>query len=272
MSWMSRRSGGEGRGGSDRDDWSKIGQGARRVDASPELVSTAKLIRRLLPGDESYGDSLTTAGDRVPQRLGRQLSGLRAEEPSALRELGLGALQTWEALTERQRRRKGTADTAILFTDLVGFSDWALEAGDDAAVELLREVGTAEEEAISGHAGIVVKRLGDGAMAVFSRPEQAIWAAAESQRRLTGIKVSGHTPRQRAGVHLGRPRKVGEDYLGVDVNIAARVGDAAKADEILVSDPVRELLDPSAFRFGRRKKLKAPGTPEELAVCTAKPR
>ena len=42
----------------------------------------------------------------------------------------------------------------------------------------------------------------------------------------------------RAGVHWGRPRKLGGDYLGVDVNIAARVGDAAKADQVLASDPV----------------------------------
>ena len=125
MSRMSRRSGetrrrgGESeREGSDRGHRPITGEVARRVDASPELISTARLIRRLLPGDESYGAALTTAGYRVPQRLARQLSGLRAEEPSALRELGLGALQTWEALTERQRRRKGTADTAILFTDL----------------------------------------------------------------------------------------------------------------------------------------------------------
>ena len=40
----------------------------------------------------------------------------------------------------------------------------------------------------------------------------------------------------RAGIHWGSPRKLGGDYLGVDVNIAARVGDAAKADQVLVSD------------------------------------
>jgi adenylate cyclase len=37
---------------------------------------------------------------------------------------------------------------------------------------------------------------------------------------------------------------VRKDYLGVDVNIAARVGDAARQGEVLVSEPVREQLDP----------------------------
>jgi adenylate cyclase len=68
----------------------------------------------------------------------------------------------------------------------------------------------------------------------------------------------------RAGVHWGRPRRLGGDYLGVDVNIAARVGDAAKASEVVVSDPARELLDAEHLRFGRSKRLRAQGAPREL--------
>ena len=55
----------------------------------------------------------------------------------------------------------------MLFTDLVGFSGWALHAGDELVVELLREVGEAIEPPILKRRGQVVKRLGDGLMAVF---------------------------------------------------------------------------------------------------------
>jgi class 3 adenylate cyclase len=58
----------------------------------------------------------------------------------------------------------------------------------------------------------------------------------------------------------------------VDVNVAARVGDAAKSGEVLISDPVRERLEPSAYRFGRSRPLRASGAPEELAVCSVSPR
>lgn len=47
--------------------------------------------------------------------------------------------------------------------------------------------------------------------------------------------MEGYRPRLRTAIHLGRPRKLGCDYFGVDVNIAARLCDAAKPDEILVS-------------------------------------
>ncbi len=230
-------------------------------------MATAKFLRRLLPGDDQYGDALSTTGTQVPQRIGRLVSEVEPERPSAVRELGLGALQAWQALSEAQGRGRGKVDVAILFTDIVGFSSWALEAGDEAALELLRQVAAAEDAAISMHGGSLVKRLGDGAMAVFRDPDDAVHAALQAQGGLGGIKVSGHTPELRAGVHLGRPRRVGGDYLGVDVNIAARVGEAAKGGEVLVSDSARGALDPEAFKFGRNRRLSATGAPRELSIC-----
>jgi adenylate cyclase len=241
---------------------------AERADSSPGLLNTARLIRRLLPGDEQYGDALSTSGEELPQHLGRLVTDLRSERPSAARELGLGMLQAWQALSESQRRGRGTVDVAILFTDLVDFSSWALEAGDEAALELLRRVGEAEDSTITKHRGVLVKRLGDGALAVFTHPELAVRAALKLKRALAAIDVQGHTPILRAGVHLGRPRKIGNDYLGVDVNIAARVEAAAKPDEVLVSDSACRALDSSAFTFGRPRRLKARGAPRELVVCS----
>jgi adenylate cyclase len=241
---------------------------ARRTDSRPRVVETARLVRRLLPGDSEYGDSLTTTGEDLTQHLGRLIAEARSERPSAVRELGLGALQTWQALSEVQRRGRGVADVAILFTDLVGFSTWALEAGDDAALDVLRQVGEAEERTVSGNGGEIVKRLGDGAMAVFSHPQRAVAAALELQRTVAQIDVHGHTPSLRAGVHVGRPRRIGGDYLGVDVNVAARVGGAAKGGEVLVSESTRRGLDESAFSFGRSRRLKASGVPRQLSVCS----
>ena len=71
----------------------------------------------------------------------------------------------------------------------------------------------------------------------------------------------------RTGAHTGRPRRLGGDYLGVDVNIAARIGEAAGARELLASEAVTAQLDPDRFKVGKRKRLKAPGAPKELRVC-----
>jgi adenylate cyclase len=258
------------RGELDRPDDGKRGkklrETARRTDSRPQLIATAKFIRRLLPGDDRYGDALSTSGSQMPERIGRLVSGVEPERPSAVRELGLGALQAWQALSEAQGRGRGSVDVAILFTDIVKFSPWALEAGDEAALELLREVATVEDQAIRDHGGSLVKRLGDGSMSVFGSANDAVRAALETQEGVREVQVEGHTPSLRAGVHVGRPRRVGSDYLGVDVNIAARVGECAKSGETLVSDAAREGMDEEGFRFGRRRRLRESGAPRDLSV------
>ena len=237
----------------------------RKTDANPQLVATARFLRGLIPGGEPETSEM-------PEPMQRLVHGVQPTGESTVREIGKGALQAWQALSEAQRRRRGTADVAILFTDLVGFSDWALEAGDEAALEVLRQVGDAEQKAISAHKGAVVKRLGDGAMAVFGDAEQAVSAALAAQDGISKIEVEGYRPTQRAGVHTGTPRKVKGDFLGVDVNIAARVGDSAEGGEVLISQSVRDELDGRRYKFGSSRELSAPGAPADLTVCSVRTR
>ena len=237
----------------------------RRLDSGERLVALARAGRRRLPGDHEYGDPLSLAGDEAPQVVGRGLSALADERPSALRELGMGALQVWQGLSEAQGRGHGDRELAILFTDLVDFSDWVLEAGDERAVELVRAVGQAVEGAVRAHGGRVVKRLGDGVMAVFDDPAAAVRAGCEA----AGAAGELHAPGLRAGVHIGRPRKLGGDYFGVDVNVAARVAAAAGGGEVLVSDAVRERLDPEQIATKRRWRFKPKGAPKGLQAYVA---
>ncbi|MFL5894064.1 MAG: adenylate/guanylate cyclase domain-containing protein [Thermoleophilaceae bacterium] len=242
-----------------------------KTDSSERFLKIAKWVRQQLPGDSELGDALSTFGDEPSLVLARRLSELGAKRPSATRELGLGALQVFQALSEAQGRGRGQRDVAILFTDLVEFSSWALDAGDDAALELLRRVGACEDDAVTKNDGDVVKRLGDGMMAAFDDPAKAVTAAHEAIAGVDEIVVEGYRPELRAGVHLGRPRKVGGDYLGVDVNVAARVAGAAHAREVLVSGAACERIDDNAFTLKRRRRFKAKGAPKDLEVFSAEP-
>lgn len=240
-----------------------------RVDSQSALVGVARAIRSRLPGDREYGDRLSLAGSDAPQLIGQRLTSLTAERPSALRELGLSALQVWQSVSEAQGRGRGDREVAILFTDLVDFSSWALEAGDTMALELLRRVGTAVEAPIERRGGRVVKRLGDGLMAVLDDPRAAVEAAIEGAEALDSIEVGGHCPRLRAGVHLGRPRELGGDLYGADVNIAARVAGAAGPGEVLVSDRAIDDLDEQGLDLRRKWRFRAKGTPDGLRVYAA---
>lgn len=236
------------------------------LDSEPSLISAARRFRQRLPGDEKFGDPLSTAGRAPVEVIARGVSALQPGRESVAKEIGLSALQVWQSLSEATGRGRGDLDMALLFTDLVGFSSWALGAGDAAVLELLREVGLAVEAAITEHEGRIVKRLGDGLMATFLSADAAVQAALDAHDAVGGIEVEGYAPRMRAGLHWGRPRKLGGDYLGVDVNVAARVADAAKAEQVLVSDALLAQIERDGIQTGRAKRLRADGAPSDLRV------
>ncbi len=98
----------------------EAGRGARvraalaRVDGQPALLSLAERLRRRLPGDDQLGDPLSTADEAPASLVVRQMRELNAERPSVLRELGLGALQSWQALSESARAsRAPSPPTAV---------------------------------------------------------------------------------------------------------------------------------------------------------------
>ncbi len=246
----------------------RVRQAALRLDTAPGLLAAVRRLRARLPGDERFGDPLSTAGVTPVEVVARGVSAMQPERESLVQELGLTGLQLWQSLSEATGRGRGDVDMALLFTDLVGFSSWALRAGDESTLRLLREVGLVVEGAVLDHDGRIVKRLGDGLMASFVSAQSAVEAALAAQEAIADVEVDGYRPKLRAGVHWGCPRKLGGDYLGVDVNIAARVGDAAKAEQVLASETVLARLDPEEFKAGRRRRLKAEGAPRELQVAS----
>jgi len=246
----------------------------RSVDARPGVVEALRRVRKALPGDAGFGDPLSAAGSDGASVVARVADRLFAEQPRASKELGLGALQVWQAFLERTGRGQGDRELTLVFTDLVGFSSWALRAGDDDALALLRAVASAVEPRLLAHRGTIVKRLGDGVMATFPSAQLAFDAVVDARQQLATVEIAGHRPRMRAGLHTGSPRSIGGDYLGVDVNIAARLVEKAAAGEILVSDRALAGLDPSRVTTRRKKTFlfsKVKGVPDDVVVYAVTP-
>ncbi len=178
-------------------------------------------------------------------------------------------LQLWQSLSERVGRGRGDEELALLFTDLVDFSQWVLAAGDTAAVNVLGAVGDAVDQAILDRGGRIQKRLGDGLLATFVEASDAVAAALAAQSALAELDVDGYRPQMRAGVHWGRPRRLGPDYLGQDVSIAASVVENAPAGQVLVSAPVLAHLDRQRSRpsIGPLRRLRTSSVPADLEVA-----
>ena len=247
---------------------------AREANRNPAAVEAVRRARRLLPGDSGFGDPLSAAGRDGAGTVARLAGRLFDEQSTASREFTLGGLQLWHSLRERAGRAGGAGEVTVVFTDLVGFSNWAMRAGDEDALRLLRAVASAIEPPVAAHRGQVVKRLGDGMMAVFPSPVLAYGAAVSLLDALGPVEVAGWRPQLRVGIHTGRPRPIGGDYLGMDVNIAARLAELAGPGEVLLTATTLAGLDPSEVTARRRRSfgLKKPkGIPDDVAVYSVSP-
>ena len=211
---------------------------------NPGVIAFVRRVRRALPGDPHFGDRLSATGSGGPETAARAAERLLGDGVAASRELSLAALQVWHAFRERVMGRPAHEEVTLVFTDLVGFSEWALRAGDDAMLRLLRWVAQVVEPPLIEAGGQVVKRMGDGIMAVFPDPVSAIAAVRTAREALKTVEVDGYTPTMRVGIHTGRPQRIGSDWLGVDVNIAARVMECVDKDGVLISGATLEWLTP----------------------------
>lgn len=251
----------------------------RTTNHHPGVVAFVRRARRFLPGDPEFGDPLSTAGDGGPRAAARAADRLLGDRDGASREVSLGVLQVWQALTEAVSRRPANPEVTLVFTDLVGFSTWSLQAGDGAALTLLRQVARAVEPPLLDAGGHIVKRLGDGIMAVFRDPAVAVGAVLIAREALRSVEVSGYTPRMRVGIHTGRPQRLAADWLGIDVNIAARMMERAAKGGVMVSGTTLDLIPQSELdslgvvaRRARRPMFssKITGIPPDLAIYRLK--
>jgi hypothetical protein len=96
---------------------------------------------------------------------------------------------------------------------------------------------------IREYEGAEVSTEGDSFFVVFRSPLSAVDAAARIQRRLADALFPA-TVRVRMGLHTGQGHLAGGDYVGIDVNRAARIAAAGHGGQILVSDATRALVEP----------------------------
>lgn len=125
---------------------------------------------------------------------------------------------------------------AIVFTDIVGFTELTEAHGDDVALALVERQDRIVRAALPERAR-VVKELGDGMLLWFDNADDAITVSVELQAQLDDADEP--LPLWvRTGVHWGTPRWRGDDIIGRDVNLASRVAALAAPGEVLCTHAV----------------------------------
>jgi len=177
--------------------------------------------------------------------LGLHATIVLATRPSRARA-ALAALQRPDG-PQAPASRPGVDQTdrtlvTVLFTDIVGSTERAREAGDRRWAALLDAHDRLARELVDRFGGRLIKSTGDGVLAAFDRPGRAIRCATALRDRLRGIGVE-----IRAGLHTGEVQFRGDDVGGIAVHIAARVMATAGPGEVLVSRTVHDLVTGSDY-------------------------
>lgn len=169
----------------------------------------------------------------------------------------LGEIEDHGQATIRDAVSEGTV--ALMFTDIVDSTAWLTQLGDEQWARLVGWHDEMVRHTVGSHGGVVVKTLGDGAMAAFDSTRSATRAARQIQETL-GTPSDRPEIEVRIGLHVGEVVLTGEDYLGRAVNKAARIASAAAGGEVYVSNAVAALLgDDPEFEFGESSRVELKG-------------
>ncbi len=149
----------------------------------------------------------------------------------------------------------------VLFTDIVDSTVRAASAGDRQWRATLDEFDVGVGRLLDRHDGVLVKSTGDGILARFVAPAQAVRCAVAMvvAARNAGLEL-------RAGLHAGEVELRGEDIGGLAVHIASRVTTMAGPGEVLVTGTVRDLVVGSGIVFDDRGRHNLKGVPDEWQV------
>jgi sugar lactone lactonase YvrE len=135
----------------------------------------------------------------------------------------------------------------FLFADIRDYTSYVEQHGDAQAGRLIAEFRKMVRAQLAATGGGEVKTEGDSFYLVFRTAGQAVQCGAAILKQAELRSRPERPLRVGVGIHAGEPIPLERQYVGSAVNLAARIGSAAEAGELLISDTVRGLLRTSGL-------------------------
>jgi class 3 adenylate cyclase len=127
----------------------------------------------------------------------------------------------------------------FLFVDMRGYTRFIVEHGDAQAAHLVEKFDVMALKAFTARHGEIVGKAGDEAVAVFGSAREAIRAAVQLQASFAEEgKLNPALPQVGIGLDTGEAVPVGDTFVGVALNLAARLCKLAGPQEVLASESV----------------------------------
>jgi predicted ATPase len=136
----------------------------------------------------------------------------------------------------------------LVFTDVEGSTRLLREHGPRRYAQILAAHSRVLREACGAGGGVEVNSWGDAYFFAFRNAQAAVTAAAKATEALLPGPV--HI---RIGIHTGTPRLAAKDYIGVDVNLAARLCSSGHGGQVLLSRQTRALVQAEVTDLGEHR-------------------
>jgi class 3 adenylate cyclase/pimeloyl-ACP methyl ester carboxylesterase len=208
----------------------------------------------LLIADELDVENVAVARDTAQLMPDAHLEVIPNDGPA--RERALDVVQRFLGI-EHEHPELDTVLSTVLFTDIVASTEQQAALGDHAWTDLVGRHHEIVRDELRRWHGRENDTAGDGFYATFDGPARAIHCALAIVDRIhdLGIEI-------RAGVHTGECELLESKCAGLTVSIGARVTDTAHANEVVVSQTVKDLVAGSGFSFEDRGERKLKGVPD----------
>jgi len=152
-----------------------------------------------------------------------------------------------QAKLEFKFKRENTQVLTVFFIDMADSTQKSNELAQSAYLKLIKTFEEATEASITANRGQIVKKMGDGILAIFKHALNATVAAMIVQQR-----IQQHNERHleqdkfhvRVGLNTGPVTRKDNDVFGKEVNVASRLQNyGAKGDVLLTQATFEHIRD-----------------------------
>jgi class 3 adenylate cyclase/HEAT repeat protein len=250
-----------------------------RLDSLPVQEALRVLLPELSQGSfaEELRQGLLAALTVVPGDVGKPGGADIPVAPAAAP--GLESMLS-QAKLEFKFRRENTQVLTVFFIDIVDYTGKSSSVDMSSLLKLIKAFEEIVGASIAAHRGTIVKKMGDGILAVFKHPLNATMAALAVQQKISeysAMRVEQEKFQARIGLNTGPVIRKDNDIFGEVVNVASRMQSAATPGDVLLTEATfQEVRD--YVRCTELGKIQVKGikdaitaySPEEVTVDLSK--
>ncbi|MBN1695993.1 MAG: hypothetical protein JW881_00645 [Spirochaetales bacterium] len=189
----------------------------------------------------------TSHGEEIRNALLEYLNPVARQDSSLADDEKMKAIKSKKLINhakdEFKFKRENAQVLTVLFIDMVGYTEKSSVADNISLMQLIQSFEEIVLPVIKAYKGCLVKKMGDGILAVFKHPLNASFAALTIQEKIrTGnqYKVDREKFEVRIGLNTGLVIRKDNDVFGDVVNIASRMETSANPGDILLTHATYE--------------------------------